>query len=314
MAMRPAVHAHHGGKVRRPALSASRSFEIIELFASFPERRFTFSEIVKATKINISSCHSILGVMTEKGYLVRSEANKTYQLGPSMVAAGKVAEAGLSLVTRAEREAQRLLDEFGHPVMLSTIVGEELLAVLSLEDAAGNDTGLRGGERLPLIAPLGVPFLAWSSEERIERWLNRRSRPLDPALRERLHQDLRLTREHGYHVSLRAAMPSTIGTLMSDMARRVSIEDYRSELSDIIHSFDDQMCHPVEFIDDELYSVHIIAAPIFDRDGNVAYNLGMGGFTRPLTGATVVNYAERLTRTCLDIMREDRISGNAKAA
>ena len=61
----------------RPALAASRSLEIIELFTSFPERTFTFSEVIKATKINTASCHAILNVLTEKGYLLRSDINRS---------------------------------------------------------------------------------------------------------------------------------------------------------------------------------------------------------------------------------------------
>lgn len=297
----------------RPALSASRSFEIIELFASFPERRFTFSEIVKATKINIASCHAILSVMTEKGYLIRSTTSRAYQLGPSLVAAGKVAEQGLPLVRRAELATHRLREELGCAVMLCTIVGDEMLAVLSLEDAAGNDTGLRGGERLPLIAPLGVPFLAWASEERIEEWLNRRTIPLDPELRIQLDQTLDETRRRGYHVILRSGMPRTIGAMMGEMAQSRSLENHKEKLSDMLYAFDSSLSRQIEFVGDELYDVNFITAPLFDQVGNAAYNLGIGGFTQPLSGEAVLSHAEHLTRYCLAIMRGDRSGVQIKA-
>lgn len=297
----------------RPALSATRAFDIVELLATFPERRFTLSEIVKATQINIASCHAILNALTTKGYLVRSETHRTYQLGPSLIAVGKAAQKGLPLVTRAERAAERLFDELGLPVLLSTIVGDELLAVLALENAAGHDTGMRVGERLPLIAPLGVPFLAWASEAEVEEWMERRSTPLDQELRNQLYRDLELTREQGYHVSMRSPIRQTIGSLMAEMARSRSLTDYKEQLSSVIYSFDHQMCRPVEFVEDELYDVHLIAAPIFDQTGNVAFNLAIGGFPQQLTGAALQNYAERLTRTCLEIMREDRAQAGVRA-
>ena len=50
----------------RPALSATRSIEIIELLATFPERQFNLSDIVKATGINIASTHAILNTLSEK--------------------------------------------------------------------------------------------------------------------------------------------------------------------------------------------------------------------------------------------------------
>src|SRR5450756_2568335 len=41
-----------GGHVSRPGLAASRSIDIIEFLALFPERGFTLSEIVRSTGIN----------------------------------------------------------------------------------------------------------------------------------------------------------------------------------------------------------------------------------------------------------------------
>ena len=109
----------------RPALSTSRSLEIIELFTNFPDRSFTFSEIFKATKINNASCHAILNALTAKGYLMRSEVKKTYQLGPSLIAAGRVAQQSYPLFLLAERAARALYDEVCVPVLLSSLVGDE---------------------------------------------------------------------------------------------------------------------------------------------------------------------------------------------
>lgn len=290
----------------RPALSASRSLEIIELFTSFPERSFTFSEIIKGAKINTASCHAILSVLTQKGYLLRSEVNKTYQLGPSLVAAGRVAEQALPIVGRAERAAKRLFEEFRLPILLSALVGDEILAVISLEDDGGHDGGMRGGERLPLIPPLGVPFLAWGPEEDIERWMNRRSPALSPQAREVLLHRLELTREHGYHVHMRSSASGGIATLFTDMSRTNSIKDYREKLNAAIYSTESFMRQHDRFEPDEMYEPQLISAPIFDQSGRAVFNLGIGGFQNALSGAQLLKYAERLIRTCFDIMRSDR--------
>lgn len=290
----------------RPALSASRSLDIIELFTSFPERFFTFAEVIRATKINTASCHAILNVLTEKGYLLRSDTNKTYQLGPSLIAAGRVAQQTLPIVTRAERAAHRLLNEFGLPVLLSTLVGDEILAVISLQDEAGHDAGMRGGERLPLIPPLGVPFLAWGPEEEIEKWIVRRSSPLPPEARKALSHQLELTREHGYHVHMRSSASGGIGTLIGEMSRTNSINDYREKLSNAIYSVEGFLRQRDRFEPGELYDPQLISAPIFDQNGKATFNLGIGGFQHSISGEELSKYAERLMRACLEVMRGDR--------
>lgn len=290
----------------RPALAASRSLEVIELFTSFPERTFTFSEVIKATKINTASCHAILNVLTDKGYLQRSDLNKRYQLGPSLIAAGRVAQQTLPIVTRAEHAAHLLFDDLGLPVLLTTMVGQEIVAILSLQDSAGHDAGMRGGERLPVIPPLGVPFLAWGPAEDVENWLNRRTPPLSRKSREHLRRDLELTHQHGYHVHMRLPSLGGTGTLISKMAKSTSINDYKEKLNNTVYSFEDLLHQRDRFDPAEMYSPQLISAPIFDQNGKAILNLSIGGFQQAITGETLIDYAERLTRACLDVMRGDR--------
>jgi DNA-binding IclR family transcriptional regulator len=292
--------------VSRPALSASRSIEVIELLATFPDRAFTVSEIVKATKINIASCIALLKVLTDKGYLVRAPKLKTYQLGPSLIAAGNAAQKSHPLIDQVTRAAHGLLGEVGLPVLLSTVVGDELLAVVSLEDGAGRNAGMQVGERLPLMAPVGTPFLAWADEAAVDAWVARRKAPLDPVLLRSLRADLALTRERGYHIALRHREEHTIGALMSEMARSTVMPDYKVEVSELIRTFTEPMCKPIELAAAETYDVLMIAAPIFDQNGSALFNLCLGGFPPQLTGAVLLEYADRLSRTCLQIMRADR--------
>lgn len=298
--------ADFGVPVSRPALSASRCIEIMELLATFPNRPFSISDLVKATKINIASCYAVLNVLMEKGYVVRSPKTKGFKLGPSLIAAGYAAQKANPLVEHAARAAQALQKDLGFPIMLSTIVGNEIVAVLSLEDSNGRFAGMHVGEKLPLMAPIGSPFLAWASDEAVEQWIALRNEPLDQDVREAVIRDLELTRERGYQVALHPPERQTIGSLMAQMANSNLIRDYKDELSKLIHTFNQQMCQPVRFEEDELYHVQMIAAPIFDQSGNAKYNLCIGGFPERLTGAKLMTYADRLSHACLDIMRADR--------
>jgi len=291
--------------VARPALSASRSSDIIDFLAAFPDRGFTLSEIVRATKINVASCHAVLTTLTDCGYLTRCAKQRTYTLGPALVAIGQAALKCQPLISSAREAAETLRRELGTAVLLSAVIGDEILAIASVPDAAGRSPGMRVGERKPLVAPIGGPFVAWASEAAIEAWIARHV-PRDEKLAAEWRQTLELTRKRGYQVVLRAPDTPQIATLMSEMASGRRIPDYKDEVTRLINSFDHQLSQPKTIVADQLYDIVLISAPLFDQNGAAAFNLCLGGFSDRLTGATIVSYADRLGRTCLEIMRADR--------
>lgn len=290
----------------RRALSASRSFDIIEFLAAFPERGYTMSEISRATGINIASAHAVLTSLIERGYLVRLPKYKTYKLGPSLIAVGRVAEKGQPMTVQAMRAADRLCEELNVAVLVCTTVGDELLAVYSLDDREGNSPGLHVAERLPLVAPIGAPFLAWGSEKEIDAWIARRNEPMDDVTAARMRRDIELIRDRGYQLYGRSIVSRSIASLMTEMSSTNHIENYKGEISHLVNTFDYHMSQPEVIDEAQVYDIILIAAPIFDRNGNAAFNLCLGGFPEGLTGAQVHRYTDRLMRTCLELMRADR--------
>jgi DNA-binding IclR family transcriptional regulator len=292
--------------VSRPGLAASRSIDIIEFLSLFPERGFTLSEIVRATQINIASCYAVLNRLTERGYLTRSPDEKTYTIGPSLIAVGQAGLKSQPLIARAKTAAEELVRELNVPVLLSTVVGTEILAVLALEDADGRSPGMWVGERLPLVPPVGGPFLAWAPEEAVEAWIARRASAPDKALVKEWRRDLELTRQRGFQIIFRASAGPSTSALISQMASGGHSGDYKDEVTRLINSLDHQKAQPETIADDDLCDVLLIASPIFDQKGAATFNLALGGFSEKLTGAMIASYADRLMRTCLEIMRADR--------
>ena len=291
----------------RPALSAARSTDIINFLATFPERGFTLSEIVRATKINVASCHAVLTTLVDCGYLTRSPNERTYSLGRALVAIGQAALKSQPLIARAKEAAESLQRELGTPMLLTTVIGQEIVAVVSLPDASGRVPGLRVAERMPLVAPIGAPFLAWSSKEAIEAWIARHTAPpRDKKSAAVWREAVALTRKRGYQVTLRAPNSPGIGSLMADMAAGGRIADYQDEVLRLVNSFDRELSQPETIVADELYDILLISAPLFDQNGEAIFNLSLIGFSRKLTGAMITSYADRLVRTCLEVMRADR--------
>jgi DNA-binding IclR family transcriptional regulator len=289
----------------RPALSASRSVDVLDFLAAFPGRGFTLSEIARAAKINVASCHAVLSALVERGYLVRRSDQRTYVLGPALVAIGEAALKSQPLVARAKAAAQALSEEFALPVLLSAVVDKEILGVVSISDAAGRSAGLRVGERMPLVAPVGAPFLAWSSEATIEAWLDRAASPRNERLADDWRRTLALTRQRGFQVTLRAAEGPHIAEMMAEMAAGRRLSSYKDEAIGAISSLEN-LAQPETLEPDELYDIVLIAAPIFDQDGEAPFNLCLGGFAELVSGRAILDYADRLMRICLQVMRDDR--------
>ncbi|CAN7397020.1 helix-turn-helix domain-containing protein [Phenylobacterium sp. LjRoot219] len=289
----------------RPALSASRGVDILDFLAGFPGRSFTLSEIARAAKINVASCHAVLSALTERGYLSRT-SQRTYALGPALVAVGHAALKSQPLVARAREAAEELAAEFGVGVLLSAVVGDEILGVVAIDTPDGRDPGLRVGERMPLAPPVGAPFLAWSSAEAIDAWIARRAGAADAQLVAEWREALATIRRRGFQVTLRAPDSSELASLMAEMASGRQAPQYKDQMIRLVGSLDHHLSQPAELQPDALYDIVLIAAPIFDQNGEAAFNLCLGGFPEPVSGARIQAYADRLVRTCVQIMRENR--------
>jgi DNA-binding IclR family transcriptional regulator len=290
----------------RPALSATRGLEVIDLLASYPGRSFTLSEIARATKINTASCHAVLIALCARGYLTRSAKRRTYTFGPALVAIGQSALVSQPLVERAKLAAEELAADPGVPVLLTAVIGEDMLAIFSMSDPSGREPGLRVGERLPLIAPLGAPFLAWSPEDAIARWISRNSTHVDANLVAKWRRTLSLTRERGFHVTLRPPESPAAAALMAEMASPRSVMGAEAHVARLIDAIDYGALQPETLEPEALYDIVLIASPLFDEKGEAAFSVCLGPFPTKLSGATITAYADQLMRTCLQVMREAR--------
>jgi DNA-binding IclR family transcriptional regulator len=289
----------------RPALSASRSIEVIDLLASVPLRGFTLSEISAAANINLASCHALLNELSARGYLVRCPKRQVYTLGPALTAIGNAALKAQPLVARAEEAAIALNRELGVPTLVSTLAGDDVVGVVSITDADGRDAGMRVGQRIPAQPPGGAPFIAWGSDEAVEEWIA----GAPPEYAEPWRKALASNRKHGFHVTLRAQDGSELATLMSELADGFEDLANRDRLVDLLRSISRYPSHPDEIIPDETYDVALIAAPIFQDSGEALLNLCIGGFPEKLKGEEVMSLARKLARTCIEIMRNHRRGG-----
>lgn len=293
----------------RPALSAVRGIDVIELLATFPEREFTLSEIARATGINVASCHAVLGALEDRGYLARDPARKTFTLGPVLPGIGEAALRAQPLVARSREAAQALAADLDVPVLLSAAVGEEIVGIVSVPDSAGRAAGLRTGERRPFLPPLGAPFVAWAGEDEIAAWLARGPHAGEQEVEESLRAAVAQIRQRGFQVTLRSPGSPRLAAELDDMARGQPFGDqaqgWRERMRGLVGALGGLSGIP-EIHADETYDVILIAAPVFDRAGACRFNLCLTGYTAPLDGKTLLAHADRLLAACLQVMQADR--------
>ncbi len=284
----------------RPALSATRGLDIVDFFAAFPTRDFTLSEIVRACAINPASCHAVVNALVERGYVARVPGQKSFRLGPVLIAAGDAALRAQPLVALAREEAAALAAELATPVMMSAAVGDDIVGIVAQPDPQGRMPSLRTGERRPLVPPLGAPFVAWADEAAIAAWLARAGEA-----GEMQRRNLALIRERGFQVALRSPGAARLAPEIGDMARGREVPRYREQMIGLIAGMD-EIPMPETIEPDQAYEVVLIAAPLFDRAGNCAFNLCLTDFPAPLLGRKIQACAERLLSSCLKIMQADR--------
>ena len=287
----------------RPALSADRTMEILDLFTAFPGRAFSMSEIMRATTINVASCHAVLNALSSRGYLLKR--GKHYILGRALIAVGQSAALTHPLIARAQVAAQALNVELDVAVLLSTLAGDDILALTSLPNSLGHRPSLRVGQRMPMVPPAGSHFLAWASETEIETWIERGATDNAEEIAYWRHA-LALTKKRGFQVTLAAPRTPAFAALMQTMAAGTQPLEYKTRATNLITDHGWTFAQPESIEPDQEYPAAFIASPIFDHAGRAILSLGLGGFVENLSGRQVAAYANRMMETCLQVMREER--------
>jgi flavin reductase (DIM6/NTAB) family NADH-FMN oxidoreductase RutF/DNA-binding IclR family transcriptional regulator len=195
---------------------------------------------------------------------------------------------------------ERFAEEFDCQCIAMSRIEDEVICVASAGQSQDNgDIATLVGHRMPYTPPLGSVWAAFEDQDHIDAWL--RLQP-NEELRERNRLGLQAVRERGVSLTLLSEAQREFVTTMDTMAKAPEgpARPLRSILQNL--SFD-----PPELTSETKDSVRQISAPVFDRDGRVAFVLTAFGFGRPRAGI------EGLTAGLLDMAAAAtrRIGGNA---
>ena len=188
---------------RRPARSGvepgspptDRVVAVVELLAAEPARTYSLTEIARTAEVTPATCHEILASLTRAAWVVRDPGDRSYGLGPAMLAMGQAAASGYQAARAAESELAVLAAGLGMPATSSVLDGDTIVVV----GAAGERAGTAGmvGHRIGFAPPIGLVFAVWSLEAERADWLSRVGAAHEDELGDLLSA-IEQTRQRGY--------------------------------------------------------------------------------------------------------------------
>lgn len=264
----------------RPAPAAAKALKIIDVLVAHRGEQFTISDLARRTGSSLGSAHAVLAVLEEAGYVSRHPSRRTYGLGPALVSAGMAALEQHPAIGTAAEQIPKLAAELDADVVVTAATPAEIVFVAVGGPGSRYGTGFREGERVPLIPPLGLVFMAWAQPREVEAWLGRAPVAPDPA---EVQLALATVRERGY----------ALGRPTNALAPVDSIP-----LHDNYHL---PVVEP-----DQKYHLGMSSAPVFDADGRVLVAITASGFAPGLTGREVLDIGERVKACATVVTKQTR--------
>lgn len=276
----------------RTSPPTARVMAILSFLADHPDRRFGLSELARRVELSKPTCLGIVTTLANLGYLVRDDNDKTYGLGPALIALGRTAQEALRVSPAAREELRRLSSMFTTTAALSAVV-DDRITLLELVAPPNSKEPVRVGQSYPFAPPVGLMFVLWD-DKALHDWL---AKPPTVPLRTdtgRLHRVVAACRASGYLAerltqggrrlyTLMAGLPTDLpdelkallGELVSDIGERVYL---RSEAGSSAR---------------QRHDISVIVAPVFDHHQRqvMVVSLQVG---RGLTDTEIAKWAREL--------------------
>ncbi len=235
-------------KVGRPTVqSVERTFDVLEALAT-ARHPVAITELSQQLGLHISTVHRLLATLIERGYAKQDERSGRYSVGGRLMELASGLTEQTDIRLEAHPALERLAAQVGETANLSVRSGDNLVYI----DQVQTNRLVRMFTRVGSSAPLyctgsGKLFLAFG--ENFERELNRY------ILENRLE-------------------PRTPGTLTNPQALREELRRIRERG----YSFDNEEMEE---------GVVCVAAPIFDRQGQLAAAISVSGPTSRMLATDV---------------------------
>ncbi|MEE3064147.1 MAG: helix-turn-helix domain-containing protein [Actinomycetota bacterium] len=276
-----------GRTPRQPASPPTdRVVAVMRLLGSQPTRAFSLAEITRELGISRATGHAILTTLAAHHWVVRDFDTAAYSWGPGIAALAKPA---------GDRAFRGVLQQLAESTAAQAFLARREGNAIVVTDSAGeSSSGMRidRGLRMPLVAPFGRDYIAWSPTPAQRAWLRGMGRP-SAALSRRITAVLNEIRQRGYTVERLSREYLQVYTALRALRGDGEPDAITAHLA---RAFADLTVIDVldaELAENEAHSIATISAPIFDDDGVVTMSISAAPFT-DLTTADVTRLSEQV--------------------
>jgi len=153
--------------------SVEKVLDILEFLAEV-KRPAGASEVARAVGFHVSTTHRLLRTLAARGYVDQHPAQRTFTLGPRLVALGHAYTGGAGLVQVAQPEIEALRNELGETVHLAVYRDGEVIEVAEAGGLQPVSVSLAAGRRdPPNCTALGKVLLAGLEPEALSAFFAR---------------------------------------------------------------------------------------------------------------------------------------------
>ncbi len=292
----------------RTSPPTDRVVAVLDFLVARSERRFGLSALARELGLSKPTCLGILTSLVDGGYLVRDPVSITYGLGPALIAAGRAAQQGFAIGELARAHLGVLSARFDTTCTASAVVGDRI-TILELTCPEGRRAALKVGQVYPFAPPVGLMYVLWDTDERLESWLRR-----EPTLPirmdvEHLRRVVRECRQTGYLVETLTAVGQKLHTVMAGVAAHDLPSEVRELLGEMVSGLGERVYLGAEEAGaDAAHEVSVIAAPTYDAQGHQSLVLTLHVGTS-ISGEAIAERGRALTAVAGAITAE--VGGHA---
>lgn len=264
----------------------------MELLASQPTRGFTLAEISRELGISRATGHAIMSTLAGRQWVVRA-ATGAYTWGPGIASLSTPAPE-----LRHHGILQSLAESIGAQVFLARRESNSIVVIDSAGETASG-VHVERGLRMPLVAPFGRDYIAWSSTAAQRSWLAGMGKPTT-AMSRRMSLILNEIRERGYVIERLSREYIRVYTALRALGADGEPDAITVRLARALADLTVIDILAAEFAEAGLHNIATISAPVFDADGVVIMSVSAAPFTE-LSGAQVADLGDKVCAAARDI-------------
>ncbi|CAN5204822.1 flavin reductase [soil metagenome] len=248
-----------------------------------------------------------LGVAASRSPLLFFQGGYGRFKAPSQAAAAEPDLVGqLHVLDVARGSIEELAAETGLECLVTARVGDEMVIVGGAGQSFGRSPSSRMGQRMPFVAPLGSPFVAWADEADAETWIAKLDGVARPQEVARFRDMVGFVRQRGWSLALADRGHINFELALARMSwPRPTLEEEKQVRYASLHV--GSLAHePSGISPSRAYSVRNLSVPIFDESG-VCLMVSLQGFPRTMH----VPELEGVLKLLLEVARTvtERIGG-----